>query len=401
MACPIFADFDELTTMRVVSMEFSLPVDENLYVDIWRHLSASYLERDRSSCPGFVSYASTMLLSGCMVSNPLVPRFDKTSSMVRNTIEALLHVIPNADADTRYDRVIFTSFDRNDFTKVTLEPGLFFRDASSTALGYNRLDDIIAAHRSTSTLCIAFKKTLCIVLQTPLPAPTCVHPFADQTPPLAILFDTPNILGFTIQTASDLPYPFQLVAGFSASFIVRPSGAIIARIRSCDVGLVDSSGGSVLWSPIECKALVDSNGIAVVHALNVVDITKVHVFRVVINDDTTVLSYTHPMQHASLPKCTGIVCTVETMAFYRSLRFQCLWDGEVPGGAKWAVRILSSTGHLVATDLSPVEGRDSCLFDYTVASGSTSTATVTLTLGKCSRMTICQTSLAFPFVFGA
>ena len=407
MAFTMFCDFDELTTLRAIPISsdaFELPVDEGLYVDIWRHLSASYRDSDRSNCPGFVSYAVTMLKAGCMVSNPLVPRYDLTSSLVQRTITALLQVMSDVQAsdvpERSYDTVIFTSFDINDFTKVTLDPGMFFRDASSTVIYYYRLAEIIASYPPTRTLCIAYKQKLCVVLQNPLLVPTCTHPFVNQTTALARVLNTPNLFGFTMQTTSDLPYPYVLVAGQRASFMIRPSGTSLTRVRTCDVGLADSSGG-VIWSPVEWSFDDNASGVGVIYALNVANITKVHVFRLGINDDAVVISYTHPRQHASLPKCTGISCTAQTTAFYQSIRFQCLFNGTVPDGAKWSVRILSSTGHLFETSLAPVLNGTSCVFDYTVESGSTNAATVTLSIGKLSQMSSWRTSLASPFVFGA
>lgn len=400
MACSTFCDFDERAALRAIAMpSFSLPVDENLYIDIWRHLAASYSDVDRRACPGFVSYSLTPRPFERCVSNPLVPRFDQTSTLVVSTIRALLQRMSDYAQQSQFSALVFTSFDVDDYTKVQFEPGVFFRDTASPVLRYYRLADIIATRSPSSTLCLAYKQTLCVVLQTPLPAPTCVHPFIRQTTALARLFDTPSLRGFTMQTASDLPYPYLLVAGFRTSFVVRPIDTTVGRVGSCDAGLVDSSGGGVRWRPVEWS-LVQESDVMVTFALDVANIDKLHVFRLVVNDSALVMSYTHPLQHAPLPKCTGVSCTVSTRTFYQSLQFQCLLDNSpIPRGSKWAVRVASSTGRRFETAPAPVVGGTACLFDYTVEDGSTNTATVTITLGKCTQSSSWKTSLASPFVF--
>jgi len=404
MANATFLDFEEQAILRAIPIPsdvLSLPVDEGLYVDIWRHLAASYRISDRSRCPGFVSYAVPTLQSGRMVSSPLVPRFDQTSSLVLRSVDALLQTM-SAVQDTggrSFDTVLFTSFDRDDFTKVTLDPGMFFRDASSRVLYYYRLEEIIAAFPSTKTLCLAYKQMLCVVLQTPLPVPTCVHPYVDQTTALARVLNAPDIRGCRVQTASDLPYPYVLVAGQRASFTVRPSGTSTVRVRTCEVGLSDSSGG-VVWSPVEWSVDADAAGIKLVYALGVSNTSKVHVFRICVDADAVLISYTHPRQHATLPICTGILCTVQTKAFYQSIRYQLRFSDAVPAGAKWAIRIVSSTGHRF--DTAPtLASSGPFTFDYTVEEGSTNTAMVSLILGAFSKTSNWKTSVASPFDFSA
>ena len=402
MACSTFVDFDDQMTLRVLVMpQFTLPVNENLYIDIWRHLSASYLETARSACPGFVSYSATALQTGSVVSNPLIPRYDYKSALVQSSVDTIIRTICSHTQQSKYDTVLFTSFAQTDFTKVVLEAGMFFRDATSPSLRFYALADIISANPTTSTLCMAYKNTICVVLQTPLPPPTCTHPFINQTATFARLVETPNLVACSIQTSSNLPYPSMLAVGYKTGLLVTTKTTSITQVDSCQVGLSDSSGTA--WSSV-AHGLVENGRILVSYTLGAANVARVHLFRAYINENSRiVMFYTSPGQHVSIPRCTGIVCTSTVRDYLKSLRFQCLFDNDhMPDGSKWKVRIVSSTGHLVVTALSRVaSGSQSCFFDYVVQDTTTNEATVTVTFGQCSQVSTWKTLPTAPFVFTA